>query len=323
MNKKKIYILFALIFIMTISISNLAFAKAKKKKINSISIRVEGNIELNSTVGDESLEITTKASKYQIESVEAENQSFSWSLYDTPTYKVTLVANEGYVFNVRKASDIKIFGASYISANTENERKNQIIRIKLPAIKDQVFPLNDAYFDIDGVATWKSPVDALYELRLYKGSSLIGDIQKTTNKKFDFREYMQYTGEYYFKVRMLNKDNPDIAGEWTESNRVSLSIDKANENRSWYENNDIGRWYQNDEGKYYYINKDNTLAKNEWKKVKGEWYYFDDKAYMVTGWKEIDNIWYYFDKDSGKMWKNTKTPDGYVLGIDGSMATKN
>lgn len=175
----------------------------------------------------------------------------------------------------------------------------------------------------DGLVTWKKVGDYLtYELRLYKGSSLIGDIIKTNNDSYDFKEDLQNIGEYFVKIRTINKNNPDIASSWLESNRIFINQEKAIANREWYDKINTGVWGQTSDGKYYYMLANNNLARNEWRKIKGEWYYFDDSAYMVTGWVETDGKWYYLDLESGKMLKNTTTPDGYFVAIDGSMATK-
>ena len=35
-------------------------------------------------------------------------------------------------------------------------------------------------------------------------------------------------------------------------------------------------------------------AKNEWKKIKDVWYYFDAEGIAATGWQKVKNVWYYF-----------------------------
>lgn len=55
-----------------------------------------------------------------------------------------------------------------------------------------------------------------------------------------------------------------------------------------------GYWYK--EGDYYALN---------WRKISGEWYFFDNKGYLVQDcWVPINNEWYCFDKD-GKMLHDT------------------
>lgn len=70
-----------------------------------------------------------------------------------------------------------------------------------------------------------------------------------------------------------------------------------------------GWWYQYADGRY---------AAGQWEQMQGSWYYFDADGYMATGWRQIGGKWYYLNS-SGEMLRNTTTPDGYRLGIDGSL----
>lgn len=56
-------------------------------------------------------------------------------------------------------------------------------------------------------------------------------------------------------------------------------------------------------------------------------YYLEQNAQnglgrMVTGWNKIDGKYYYFDNTpgatDGAMLRNTKTPDGLYVGLDGA-----
>ena len=58
---------------------------------------------------------------------------------------------------------------------------------------------------------------------------------------------------------------------------------------------------------------------NGWRYINNEWYYFGADGYMTVGWQFINNNWYYFDMTHGNMLKNTITPDGYHLDINGAM----
>lgn len=111
-----------------------------------------------------------------------------------------------------------------------------------------------------------------------------------------------------------------------------------------------GTWIQDNKG-WKLKGTDGTFPKNRWALVKEkhgeEWYFFDENGYMltgwlqyrnqqyylnpvsdgtkgrmVTGWQQIDNVWYYFDKtegeNKGSMLKNTVTPDGYKVGLNGA-----
>lgn len=71
-----------------------------------------------------------------------------------------------------------------------------------------------------------------------------------------------------------------------------------------------GWWYQYADGHY---------AAGKWEQMQGSWYYFDADGYMATGWRQIDGKWYYLSA-SGEMLRNTTTPDGYRVGVDGSLS---
>ena len=307
-------------------ISGTAFAatKKKKRKINTVSFKVMGNIDVDTQIGMENLDFTTSAGTYHVENFEVQNQGFKWTMNDVPEYKVTLTAEDEYEFNVKKASDLNIVGASYVSSITENSRTNLVVTVKLPSLKNQVSAITEAKIEDDGSLSWSVSKGAgSYEVKFYRGQSLLGGILKSNTNTLNVREYMQKAGSYYFLVRPINAINTDVAGDWFESNRISLDSEQAELNKTWYDKVNTGSWGQTSTGDWYYILSNNTLARSEWKKIKGEWYYFEDNAYMAKGWLENSGKWYYLDPENGKMWKNTTTPDGYTLGIDGSMATGN
>lgn len=306
-------------------ISGTAFAATKKKrKINTVSFKVMGNIDVDTQIGMENLDFTTSAGTYHVENFEVQNQGFKWTMNDVPEYKVTLTAEDEYEFNVKKASDLNIVGASYVSSISENSRTNLVVTVKLPSLKNQVSAITEAKIEDDGSLSWSVSKGAgSYEVKFYRGQSLLGGILKSNTNTLNVREYMQKAGSYYFLVRPINAINTDVAGDWFESNRISLDSEQAELNKTWYDKVNTGSWGQTSTGDWYYILSNNTLARSEWKKIKGEWYYFEDNAYMAKGWLENSGKWYYLDPENGKMWKNTTTPDGYTLGIDGSMAMGN
>lgn len=108
-----------------------------------------------------------------------------------------------------------------------------------------------------------------------------------------------------------------------------------------------GKWIQDSNG-WWYCNADHTWPSYKWMQIDGEWYYFNEQGYMVTGWhtdpvdnrlyylnpvsdgtkgkmivgwKEIDGNWYYFnmvsDGHRGSLLKNQMTPDGYYVNENG------
>lgn len=107
-----------------------------------------------------------------------------------------------------------------------------------------------------------------------------------------------YAGQPYFYIYRLT--NPDAQPEAPK--------------KGW-QNDDTGYWYARANGSY---------PKDQFEKIDGTWYYFDESGYMLAGkWKQRpDGTWYYFDK-SGEMatdW-NKINDKWYYFNRDGAMYT--
>ena len=109
-----------------------------------------------------------------------------------------------------------------------------------------------------------------------------------------------------------------------------------------------GQWIQDEKG-WWYKRPDGSYPKNSWGyeayNGKSYWYYFLDSGYMATGWVDvngskyylfpnsdgwkgrmltgwqwIDGNCYYLDpqgQNEGALYRNTTTPDGYVVDAEG------
>ena len=82
-------------------------------------------------------------------------------------------------------------------------------------------------------------------------------------------------------------------------------------------------WKQDTTG-HWYVREDGSYPKDQFEKIDGTWYYFDENGYMLSDkWKKRpDNTWYYFDK-SGEMATDWKKVGGswYYFNRDGAMQT--
>jgi len=79
-----------------------------------------------------------------------------------------------------------------------------------------------------------------------------------------------------------------------------------------------GTWI-NYNNKIYYLNRDGDMAIG-WilSKVTGMWYYLNPKGEMVvSSWVNCNGKFYYLSHD-GDMAVSTTTPDGYIVGANGS-----
>lgn len=103
-----------------------------------------------------------------------------------------------------------------------------------------------------------------------------------------------------------------------------------------WKKNDTGWWYEYADGTYpkeqfkkikevwYYFDNRGYMLSNKWKKHSdGYWYWFDNSGKMVTGWKNIGGVWYFF-KESGAMktgWLKDKEKWYYLDPVNGYMVT--
>ena len=82
---------------------------------------------------------------------------------------------------------------------------------------------------------------------------------------------------------------------------------------------------QADGNKHFLKAQTGSYAQNEWAKVDGKWYYFNDKTDAVKGWNLIDGKWYFLNETDHSMqtgWHEDNT-DGnwYLLNANGTLAT--
>lgn len=152
----------------------------------------------------------------------------------------------------------------------------------------------------------------------------------------------EFTDEFTVRVKEPPRDDSDDDDDRdiTEPGRR-----KGGDDDHYYP----GNW-QSDENGWRITGKDGNSPANQWVytdwKGSNDWYFFDEKGYMVTGWFEykgnkyylnpvsdgkkgymytgwnmIEGKWYYFseaaDETKGSMLKDTTTPDGHRVGPNG------
>lgn len=50
-------------------------------------------------------------------------------------------------------------------------------------------------------------------------------------------------------------------------------------------------------GNKYFFQPNGSMARNDWKQIKGEWHYFTSSGLEKHGWLKWGNEWYWFDSD--------------------------
>jgi glucan-binding YG repeat protein len=316
-NKMLALLLSAAVFSASFSVS--AFAE-DRKKINKVAIAVDGNIELDTPMGDEELEISCSSEKYDFDYFEVQNVGFRWSIDDTPDIKIYLNAGDNYYFNIAYATDIHLTGCTYKNAWRENNLSTLVVEVTLTPLSNQVYPIETATMN-GGLCTWTQSEGAgLYELKFMRGKSTLGGIQTLAGLSYDGSEYMTKAGEYHFMVRAINAKDNNVKSKWVESESVYITDAQAQAQKIKNETDQsAGQWEQTDGGWKFHL-PDGSYVSGGWRKIHGQWYYFRSDSIMATGWIESGGKWYYLDQTDGYMWKNATTPDGHTVAIDGTRA---
>ena len=94
------------------------------------------------------------------------------------------------------------------------------------------------------------------------------------------------------------------------------------ENNIWHYYNENGMvksgWGQDSSKRWFYLDSNGSMISNGWALYKSNWYYFGgDGEMFVSKWAYWNDDAYYLSSD-GAMLVNTKTPDGYIVGLDGA-----
>lgn len=294
---------------------------ASRKKVSSVNLSVESNIQPETRFGEEEIEITVKSAHCTYESYEIENIGFNWTREDVPEISIYLRAEEGYYFSLTKASAVKLNGATYIRAVKQDSSEVLKLTVRLPSLAESVGEMTEVTLWDNGFATWEeSPGAGSYELRLYKNGNGVGVTMLTTTDTFyNLQNQMGRPGSYQVKVRPVNGLNQSKKGEWIVSQDVMISEEQAARIRSGEAGGPPrkGEWKQDHTG-YWYEWEDGTYPRNQWEKIDEKWYFFEESGYMKTGWIDWNGERYYCS-ESGEMLTNTTTPDGIILDYDGTI----
>ena len=317
-NFGKKFAIAAITGIMSLAVSMTAFAasgiKSVKININSDAITVGKPRNIDDVT------VNTSGSNYNIEGVDFLEMGTDWQITDIPKITVHLAADENYYFSVYKAEDFKITGGELIEARRENTSNDLYVDIQLPALTNQVSPIESVTLNSSGLATWSASQGASgYQAKLVReNSSTIGGVQSFTTNSANLKYLLNRQGTYVLKVRALSSD-AQKNGPWVTSNTITVSQAEAarNYNESRSQVSQSGKWQHNNTG-WWYTLADGSYVTSSWRQINGEWYYFNADGYMLVGWQQIGGNWYYMDLNSGKMLSNTTTPDGYYVGISGA-----
>ena len=150
------------------------------------------------------------------------------------------------------------------------------------------------------------------KLRSSNASSVSYSYVQTNGKRYDRGSWKQVGN-----IWQLDVDGTQAKSAW------AFLSDK------WYlfnEKGDMVTGWANVDDKWYFMDSSGAMCDGWLEDGNGEWYYMNPisdgtRGAMRTGWHQIDRKWYYFntvsDGAQGRMLKNQRTPDGYLLKSDG------
>lgn len=229
----------------------------------------------------------------------------TWQQGMTPTAEIELSAQPGYRFKTDQKSYFTLSGcnARFKDAEIEEDGMGITLEISFPKINGTL-PQTSA-ISWDGMtAVWDLVGGASrYEIRLYKDGKELTTVS-TTGESYDFSDYINGEGSYYFMVRAAGSFH-NQSSAWSDRSETKV----LSRQDAWDCAN--GDWKKvGDEWRFIY--KDKTYPSNCWRYINDQWYYFDSKGYMAsdcyvksdtTGlfhWLGTDGIW-------DAQW-DTKTP---------------
>lgn len=339
MKKLKRLSAFLLAAVLAGAMGAPAWAKEERTKIDRVHLNFSAYDEDdNSDYG--AVEVTAGSGAYSVDDVEFLSSAGDSVKY--PRLKVTLYADHDYYFTSTGKSYFELNGegAAYASASMRDSKSQLILTVTLKDYTGaQIDDTDSVEWDYEGGGSWSEVNNAgYYEVRLKRGGTTIGDIQRVYDTSFNFASMISQTGTYQFQVRAVNAFVPANKSRWASSENWRINSDTLRELGFHSSNNTItdnsgssgptvssgkgptgaiSGWQKNNTG-YWYRNYDGTWPASRWQQIDGFWYYFNKDGYMIANqWlHHTDNCWYYLG-GNGRMLTNTRTPDNYYVNANG------
>lgn len=319
MSGKKRLIFGLVVGALAVMMAMPAYAATRKRKISSIKLDIKADIEPDTDFGQETVEIESRSSKYEVDGYEVLNEGFTWTNDVTPLLRITLTANDNYYFVSLTKDKIKLNGgAAPVKATRQDSSTTLLLDVKLDSLQNYMKDMEELTLSEQGIASWGPVLNAAsYEVKVYRDNKAVGSMMTTTSTTLNCRERMTKGDvSYTVKVRPVSALDANNKGEWMESSQVYISNERAAQFRENPQGGS-GMWKSTEDGRWWYQNEDGSYPKNNWREIAGKWYFFDEEGYMKTGWISWNGKEYYCS-ENGDMLTDCLTPDSYVVGADGA-----
>ena len=263
---------------------------ASRKKITSVSVSIKADIEPETDFGQEIIEIESSSNRYSVDGYEILNEGFYWTEDMTPEIRITLTADDDYYFTALTKDKVTLKGGAEFKKSTRQQSSSVLLLdVTLSSLQNSLKDMEGITLSDNGIATWPAISTAgSYEVRVYREGKIVGTSLETNTNSANCRERMMKPNETYMvKVRAVNKYDPTVKGDWTESNSVYISGEKVAQFKADPNASNVntasgttGEWKQEADGRWWYRRADGTYPANKWEELGGKWYFFDENGNM-------------------------------------------
>ncbi|MCI8455362.1 MAG: N-acetylmuramoyl-L-alanine amidase family protein [Lachnospiraceae bacterium] len=281
---------------------------ATKKPVKDSSVIEKLTVTFKSSYGepDEILEpeITVNGENCSLYDIQYRTDYDKWKAGRKVRVEVTIKAENDKVFPVSLTSSAcKVTGADFVSARALDNTTLQVRADYKPVMMLGSTESAGWSSSSSKKAIWKAvPSAPGYSLVLY-GDSKVVRRMTTEKNSVDLSQYMKDDDKsYYYEVKAIPMTadekkylkegivipSEDQEVDWEEVEKTQKNSEKTDKTGA----GDGGSLKGNN-----YIMPDGSKAVNTWKKIGGQWYYFDGSGNRVTGWLMLGDYWYYLDKD--------------------------
>ncbi len=318
MKRIGFFIVIGILFLAgTIVVYGTESDEVKDEEIRSVSITVSAQVRAGESGGE--LYANISSTRYTIDGIEFTNDSGEWKIGQIPQAVIVVTAEDGYYFGQRISGSISVkgSGAEFSSYRVLNNGEAIEINIRLKEVEGALGEIEEAYWVIDplGKAKWDNADFArAYEIQLYRGSTMIKKIERTTTNDYNLYPYMNKEGDYSFRVRAVPNSAHESSyteyGPWQYSNNLYISYDKIYNGTDPQDSTSpeelpsqatehatpvqpvVGHWVKEAIG-WWYQRADGTYPTYQWEMIGGVWYFFGHDGYMDTGWLDWSGQTYY------------------------------
>ncbi len=271
--------------------------------------------------------------------VEYRTQYDNWKPGKKVRAEVAVYAEDGKVFpTTLNRNKCKVTGADFVSAKALDDTTLQV-KVDYRPITVLGDTTQAGWTASRKRATWKA-VDYApgYSLVLYGDDKVVKRLTVQGATSVDLTEFMDDVDKtYYYEVKAvpITSDqkkylkegefvtSTDQEFDWEDWDRTSSSGSGSSSTGGPGSSGGAGAGDGGSIKGDNYIMPDGRKETNTWKKISGNWYYFDQNGNMARGWQSVGSFWYFMNSDgimqSG--WVNPSGDSWFYLNPNGDIST--